>query len=170
MSSLIGMNHVATVTQDLDRLVDFYARVFEAKCIFDEEIPFMPLRSGGGAARHAFIAVGGPTFLHAWQVDGVDPGSFEGEIFERGRVDHFALATKSYGDFERLRQKLIEEGATTGEVNDFGVMLSFSFQDPDGLWSEVTWLKDGPHLDFDPGMIRDPIAQDAPVSVGGGAE
>ncbi len=163
MSGLIGVNHVATVTTNLDGLIDFYDRIFDAKCLFDEPIPFMTRRSSGGSARHAFISLGGPALLHAWQVDGVDPSQFDGEIFERGRVDHFALATKSYADFERLRARLVDEEATSGEVTDFGVMISFSFQDPDGLWAEVSWWKDGPDLaSFDASLVRDPIGEREP--------
>jgi catechol 2,3-dioxygenase-like lactoylglutathione lyase family enzyme len=167
MNGLIGINHVATVSSDLDRLVSFYQQVFGAECLFDEEIPFMPVREAGGSARHVFINLGGPTFLHAWQVQGVNPAEFDGEIFSRGRVDHFALAVETYADFERLRHALIGEGAADGEVNDFGVMLSFSFVDPDGLWVEVSWWKDGPNLNrFDAALVQDPIADKAPARAG----
>ena len=38
-------------------------------------------------------------------------------------------------------------------------MLSFSFTDPDGLWTEVSWWKDGPDLTtLDAGLVKDPIA------------
>ncbi|CAN5169396.1 hypothetical protein BH20ACT13_BH20ACT13_09370 [soil metagenome] len=165
MNGLIGVNHVATVTSDLDGLIEFYDRIFEARCLFYEEVPSMVGKLSGAPARHAFIALGGPTVLHAWQIDGVDTAEFDGEIFERGRVDHFSLATKSYADFERLRVRLVEEGATSGEVNDFGLMTSFTFRDPDGLWAEVSWWKDGPELDgFDATLMRDPIPERAPAS------
>lgn len=161
---LIGTNHIATVSKDLDRLVEFYSRVFDSECLLDVEVPFMPLKKEGGSGRHVFISLGGPTVLHAWQIDGADPDQFDGEIFSRGRVDHFALATSSYADFERFRETLVEEKATTGEVNDFGLMLSFSFQDPDGLWTEVAWWKDGPDLSgLDAKLMRDPIAEQALV-------
>ena len=167
MNGLVGINHVATVSSDLDGLVAFYERVFGADCLYDEEIPFMPARGAGGSARHVFISLGGPTFLHAWQVQGVDPAAFDGDIFSRGRVDHFALAVETYADFERLRRTLIEEGSTDGEVNDFGLMLSFSFTDPDGLWAELSWWKDGPSLSrFDASLMQDPIANKAPAHVG----
>jgi hypothetical protein len=59
------------------------------------------------------------------------------------------------------------ESAADGEVNDFGVMLSFSFVDPDGLWVEVSWWKDGPNLSrFDAALVRDPLADKAPADVG----
>lgn len=161
---LIGVNHVATVSKDVDVLVDFYSRIFGAQCLLDVKVPFMPLKEEGGGGRHVFISLGGPAVLHAWQIDGVDPDEFDGEIFGRGRVDHFALAIDSYAEFERLRRELVAEGATQGDVNDFGLMLSFSFQDPDGLWTEVAWWKDGPDLaGLDSALMRDPIAEKAPA-------
>jgi catechol 2,3-dioxygenase-like lactoylglutathione lyase family enzyme len=162
MGTLTGVNHIATVSKDLDSLIDFYGRVFGAKVLADDEVPQMVLRSKAGRGRHVMIEIGGPGFLHAWQIEGVDPSVLDDDIFERGRVDHFSWAVGSYSDFEHFRQKLIAEGASTGEINDFGVMLSFSFRDPDGLWSEVSWWKDGPDLsDLDMSLMKDPIAEKA---------
>lgn len=155
MSMLIGVNHIATISNDLDRLVDFYERIFDAKKVIDVEVP--PI-----GARHVFITLGGPAILHAWQIEGSDVTRFDGEIFQRGRVDHFALQTDSYDKFEELRRRLTTEGATAGEVNDFGVLLTFSFVDPDGLWAEVGWWKDGMEAaEIDWSKMVDPIAEKA---------
>lgn len=148
---LIGVNHIATMSNDLDRLVDFYERIFGAQKVADLEIPPM-------GARHVFITLGGPTVLHAWQVKDLDVAQLDGEIFNRGRVDHFALQTDAYEKFEELRHRLIREGTTAGEVNDFGVLLTFSFVDPDGLWTEVAWWKDGMEAaEIDMSKLVDPI-------------
>ncbi|MBA3629960.1 MAG: VOC family protein [Actinobacteria bacterium] len=117
--------------------------------------------------RHAFIPIGGPAMLHAWEVEGTKPSDFGSEIFNRGRVDHLALVVDSDDDFEEVRRRLVEEGATEGEVNDFGVALSFSFIDLDGTWTELAWWKDGvdpSNLDVE--AFRDPIA-DKRESAGG---
>jgi catechol 2,3-dioxygenase-like lactoylglutathione lyase family enzyme len=160
MSILIGVNHIATVSSNLDDLIDFYDRIFDAKVLVDIEIPDMVLKGDPTPSRHAFISIGGPSVLHAWQIDGVDPARFDGQIFNRGRVDHFSLQAATYADFEKLRQRLVREGAAAGEVTDFGVMLSFCFKDPDGLWTEVSWWKDGPDLTtLDAGLVKDPIAE-----------
>lgn len=154
MSFLSGVNHVATITEDLDRLADFYGRVFETPKVLEIAIPSL--------GRHAFISLGGPATLHVWEVKGTKPSDFGSEIFHRGRVDHLALEADSYEGFEELRRRLIEEGATKGEVNDFGVSLSFSFVDPDGTWTEVAWWKDGVDpADLDEGAFRDPIVAKA---------
>ena len=149
---LIGVNHVATLTEDLDRLIDFYERIFESKTVLDVEIPKIK-------ARHAFITIGGPSILHAWEVEDVDASRFDGEMFSRGRIDHLALQADSYASFETLRRRLMTEGATEGVVNDFGPMESFSFRDPDGLWCEVCRYKDEPDPSvMDMSLFRDPIA------------
>lgn len=152
MARLTGVNHIATVTADLDRLSDFYERIFDAPKLLEVALP--PI------GRHAFIPIGGPAVLHVFEVDGTKPTDFGDEIFDRGRVDHFALQTETFEDFEELRSRLIHEGATEGIVNDFGVLLTFSFTDPDGTWAEVGWWKDGlGPLDINVNSLRDPIAE-----------
>ena len=82
MSILIGVNHIATLSRNLDDLIDFYDRIFDAKVLVDIEIPDMVLKSDPAPGRHVFIGIGGPSILHAWQIDGVDPARFDGEIFD----------------------------------------------------------------------------------------
>ena len=73
MSILIGVNHIATVSRDLDNLISFYDRIFDAKVLVDIEIPDMVLKSDPAPGLHVFISIGGPSILHAWQIAGVDP-------------------------------------------------------------------------------------------------
>ena len=53
--------------------------------------------------RNAFIPIGGPAKLHAWEVEGTKPSDFGSEIFDR--VDHLALAVDSHDDFSRKRAR-----------------------------------------------------------------
>jgi catechol 2,3-dioxygenase-like lactoylglutathione lyase family enzyme len=48
MSLLAGLNHVAVVTADLDRFVDFYTRVFDMDEVF---------RESGVGLRHAILRI-----------------------------------------------------------------------------------------------------------------
>lgn len=131
-----GMHHLAFLTADLDRLISFYERIFEAEVTLD--------RTDKGL-RHAFIEVGAGTVLHPFELSGVEvPG--RQPIFGRGRLDHFALNATSEESFREVRRRLIDEGAGATEgglVTDMGPMLSFSFHDPDGAWHEVMWVKPG---------------------------
>jgi catechol 2,3-dioxygenase-like lactoylglutathione lyase family enzyme len=133
-----NLHHVAFLTADLDRLIAFYERIFDARVTLDREDGSPPLR-------HAFIEIGPLTVLHPFEVPGVEvPG--RQPMFERGRLDHFALNAASEEAFREIGRRLIAEGANATEgglVTDMGSLLSFSFHDPDGGWHEVIWVKPG---------------------------
>lgn len=133
MKLLDDIHHLAFVTSDMDRLISFYERVFGARVTFDLE---------EGGLRHAFIEVGPHTVLHPFQIPGIEPPG-ELSIFQRGRLDHFALNAASEEAFRELRRRVIAEGAGDGTVTDMGSILTFSFTDPDEGWSEVVWAKPG---------------------------
>jgi catechol 2,3-dioxygenase-like lactoylglutathione lyase family enzyme len=131
-----NLHHMTFLTADMDRLIAFYERIFDARVVLDRE---------DDGLRHAFIEIGPQTVLHPFEVPGVDlPG--RQPIFERGRLDHFALSAASEEAFREIRRRLIAEGANATEgglVTDMGSMLSFSFHDPDDGWHEVMWAKPG---------------------------
>lgn len=133
MSLLDGVHHLAFLTDDLDRLIDFYGRVFDARVTVDLE---------EGGLRHAFIEVGPHTVLHPFQVPGV-PAPPAQRMFRRGRLDHFALNAASEDAFRELRRRVLAEGAGDGVVTDMGSLLTFGFTDPDGGSHEVAWSKPG---------------------------
>jgi catechol 2,3-dioxygenase-like lactoylglutathione lyase family enzyme len=128
---LNDIHHLTFVTADLDRLIGFYERVFDARVRIDLEEEGL---------RHALIEVGPHTFLHPFQVPGVQPPGYQA-MFDRGRLDHFGLNAVSEEAFLELRRRVIFEDAGDGEVTDMGSLLSFSFTDPDGGAHEVIWAK-----------------------------
>jgi len=121
------------ITADMDRLISFYERVFEARVTLDLEEEGL---------RHAFIEVGPYTVLHAFRVPGVEPPGKQ-PFFQRGRLDHFALNAASEEAFRELRRRIVAEGASDSVVTDMGSMLLFSFLDPDEGRHEVVWNKPG---------------------------
>jgi catechol 2,3-dioxygenase-like lactoylglutathione lyase family enzyme len=125
------INHLTFITGDMDRLISFYERVFEAQITLD-------LSEDG--LRHVFIEVGPHTVLHPFQVPGIDPPG-PTPMFHRGRLDHFALNAASEAAFRELRRRLVDEGASNGVVTDMGSLLIFTFKDPDGGAHEVVWMK-----------------------------
>lgn len=145
---LNDLHHMTFLTGDLDRLIGFYERNFGARVTFDRIEEDSPRR------RHALIEIGPHTVLHPFQVDGVQPPA-RAPIFQRGRLDHFALNASSEEAFREIRRRLIAEGAHSTEgglVTDMGSMWSFSFYDPDGGWHEVMWVKPG--APFNAGITR----------------
>lgn len=132
-----GCNHVALVTHDLDRFIDFYRRVFDAEVLLD-------MREG--AIRHALIDVGAGFCLHPFEfAEGNTHATGSDADFDRGHLDHLAINVEDAGAFELLRGRLVDEGATDGAVTDFGVVRTVWFQDPDGMGCEIaTWSTGAP--------------------------
>lgn len=130
-----GVHHVTFLTEDIDRLSDFYARVFGAQKTLD-------LTEEG--VRHVFLEVGAATVLHPFQLlSGPPLPPAPGTMFERGRLDHFALLAPSEEAFRELRRRLEAEGAADGSVRDMKTMWIMGFHDPDGFYVEVIWHKPG---------------------------
>ena len=158
MEGLKGINHVALLTSDMDRLVDFYQELFGARKLMELPIPDLN-------GRHGFIDIGGGAVLHAFEIPGVARQSPAPEMFKRGRLDHFALAAGDASAFEELRRCLVARRCSDGVVTDFGVVRVFNFTDPDGFEAEVAlWLDDR-----DPGEIDMSRATDENLSQRGRA-
>jgi catechol 2,3-dioxygenase-like lactoylglutathione lyase family enzyme len=126
---LDGVNHVAILTQDADRLHAFYRDVFDAAVSADStEAP---------GVRLSFVDIGPATELNVFQVDDNHEAEHQTPMFGRGRIDHLGLQAASTEAFDTIRERLIDVGATDGFVTDFGPILSLFFTDPDGLEGEV---------------------------------
>ena len=126
---LDGVNHVAVLTNDTDRLHSFYREVFEAAVTHDMAI--------GDGMRLSMVDIGPFTELNVFQIDGNQESDRQTPMFGRGRLDHMGLQAKSIEAFDLIRGRLIAYGATDGFVTDFGPVLSLFFTDPDGLEGEV---------------------------------
>jgi catechol 2,3-dioxygenase-like lactoylglutathione lyase family enzyme len=133
MKLLNDIHHIAFITADMDRLISFYERVFEAQVLVDLE---------EDGLRHAFIEVGTNSLLHPFQIPGVEPPG-EQPMFQRGRLDHFAFNAASEAAFRELHRRVVAEGASDGVVTDMGSLLIFTFTDPDQGRHEVVWMKPG---------------------------
>jgi catechol 2,3-dioxygenase-like lactoylglutathione lyase family enzyme len=129
---LSGINHVAVLTQDTDRLHAFYRDVFDAEVFADEKIS-----EGDKEGRLSFVTVGPHTQLNVFELPGNTEAEHQTPMFERGRIDHIGLQAASQTAFDLIRERLITRGSTDGFVTDFGVAISLFFIDPDGLEGEV---------------------------------
>jgi catechol 2,3-dioxygenase-like lactoylglutathione lyase family enzyme len=130
MALTAGPHRLATLTADMDRLIDFYERVFDATVVAD-------MREEG--LRHVFIDLGGGFMLHPFEIPGTEVPQGDLPLFERGRIDHLALRARTAEDFWDLRERIYQAGASDGQVTDLGPLLSAGFNDPDGRWGEVCW-------------------------------
>jgi catechol 2,3-dioxygenase-like lactoylglutathione lyase family enzyme len=125
---LDGINHVAILTKDTDRLAAFYREVFDAEVSHQERIDDGLL---------TLIDVGPQTELNVFELEGNTETDRQVPMFGRGRIDHIGLAAADREAFDEIRRRLIARGASDGFVTDFGRSLSIFFRDPDGLEGEV---------------------------------
>ena len=129
---LRGINHVGIISNDLDRLQEFYKKIFDAEVVRDgAEFP------NGEGPRLSIIKIGEWSELNVFQIDGNSEADRQTPMFGRGRLDHLALQADTIETFEEIRRRLMEAGAAGDFVTDFGSMLSLFFRDPDGLECEV---------------------------------
>jgi catechol 2,3-dioxygenase-like lactoylglutathione lyase family enzyme len=127
----IGFNHVATLTADMDRLVDFYEQAFGAEVTFE-------MARTDDHPRMSILDLGGGSALNVFEVDSRD--GIVGEqrkMGARGAIDHFALMVDSLATLEQVRDRLVEVGADVGEIQRLGSEWSLFFRDIDGMELEV---------------------------------
>lgn len=142
-----GINHVAFITADLDRLIAFYTEVFEAELVRDgAEFP------DGKGPRLAVLMLGDWAEVNVFEIEGNTEHQRQTPMFGRGRIDHFAIQAASLEAFETIRDRLMARGATDDFVTDFGPFLSLFWRDPDGLEGEV--CVENP--DATPGVMNPP--------------
>jgi catechol 2,3-dioxygenase-like lactoylglutathione lyase family enzyme len=125
---LAGINHVAVLTGDTERFLEFYGEVFGAT----HEV----LEAQDGF-RLTVVWIGPTAELNVFELRGNSQHERQVPMFERGRLDHLALEAASLDAFDTIRERLLARGATDGFVTDFGHILSLFFRDPDGLEAEV---------------------------------
>lgn len=127
-AALSGLNHVAIITSDTGRFVEFYRNVFGAAAeqLHDDE-----------GFTFTLVDVGPSAKLNVFEIAGNTEPARQGPMFGRGRLDHLGLQAASIEAFDAIRDRLVACGASDGFVTDFGPALSLFFRDPDGLESEV---------------------------------
>jgi len=125
---LAGINHVAVLTGNTERFLEFYADVFE--------VTHEVLQDRDGF-KLTLVWVGPTAELNVFELADNVEHARQVPMFGRGRLDHLALEAESIEAFDEIRSRLIERGATDGFVTDFGHILSLFFRDPDGLEAEV---------------------------------
>lgn len=125
-----GFNHVATLTPDLDRVVEFYTTVFGAELTFEME-------AADDHPRMAIVEMGGGAALNVFEVPEESIVGDRRQQGGRGSIDHFAIAVEALATLESVKDRLVEAGVDIGEIQELGDMWSLFFRDPDGMELEV---------------------------------
>jgi catechol 2,3-dioxygenase-like lactoylglutathione lyase family enzyme len=125
-----GFNHVATLTSDMDRTVQFYRDAFEAELVFEMD-------AKGDHPRMSILDLGGGAALNVFEVPAGEIVGDRRQQGHRGAIDHYALAVASKDVLEAVKSRLVTAGAEIGEIQRLGSEWSLFFRDPDGMELEV---------------------------------
>ncbi len=130
-----GFNHVATMTANLDRYLEFYRDMFGA------EVTSM-MEAEGDHPRMAIVDMGGNGALNVFEVPADSILGDRTKMGGRGPIDHYALSVESEEKLLEIRDRLVARGASPGDVTQLGpAWMSVFFRDPDGAELEVGYLK-----------------------------
>ncbi len=125
-----GFNHVATLTPNMDRIVQFYKDAFEAEVSFEMD-------ATDDHPRMVILDLGGGAALNVFEVSAAEIIGERRQQGHRGAIDHYALAVESKAALEKVKDRLVNAGAEIGEVQRLGDEWSLFFRDPDGMELEV---------------------------------
>lgn len=128
---ITGINHIATLTSDMDRTVGFYQQVFGGDVVH-EEVP----REGHPWMK--ILGIGGDAYLNIFEVPADSIIGDRRRIGGRGAIDHFGIAADTRESLEDFAVRLAEAGAQeVGEIQRLGNEWSLFFRDPDGMELEI---------------------------------
>jgi len=130
MAITTGFNHVATLTADLDRLTDWYRRVFDAETIFE-------MAAEGDHPRMAIVDLGRGAALNVFEVPAESILGERRALGRRGAIDHFGIAVADRAALDEVKGRLEAVGADIGEIQQLGTEWSLFFRDVDGAELEV---------------------------------
>ncbi len=145
-----GLDHVATITNDGDRLKQFY--VDNIGATVEHDGPEFP-----GGPRMLIINIGPATELNVFEIEDNDEATRQTPMFGRGRIDHLGFQAADLDAFDEIRSRLMDAGATDGVVTEFGRKISLFFRDPDQMECEV--LVANPDVDPDNLKFGTPFAR-----------
>lgn len=152
-----GVNHIALVTNDMDKTVRFYRDILGMKLVGttggEKEYPY----------RHYFLSTAGGPCLAFFEWPEVDMPPAKGSgVPASGLVfDHIAIAVSSEDDLHAIRARLQAANWPVGEICDHFGALSVYFEDPNNISLEMCyWDRD---FDVDPFFLDEnpvPAARD----------
>jgi catechol 2,3-dioxygenase-like lactoylglutathione lyase family enzyme len=129
-----GVNHLALITNDMDRTVRFYHGVLGARLV---------AHLGNEHFRHYFFEVGpeqtvaffeykqAPVQAFAKPAGVPDPRAIQ--------FDHLSLNLADERALEELQLRLKENGSEVTDIVDHGFVRSIYFSDPNGIALEASW-------------------------------
>lgn len=134
----LGLNHVAYLTRDTARTVDFYTRVLGMRLVghaLDDKVG-----STGEAQRflHTFFEMADGSCIAFFELEGLADKADETVV--PAWVRHIALRVDSVEALEQARQRISDAGIDViGPVDHEGIWQSIYFFDHNGVRLELTY-------------------------------
>jgi len=136
-SPFSGINHLAMITDDMDKTVRFYRDVLGCR---------LTATIGTDRFKHYFFEIGRGNTIAFFEWPGVHPGVPEkpAGMPESGRqFDHLSFNVETYEDLLALQKRLRDKGVEVTRVVDHQFIHSVYFDDPNGIALEASvWLMD----------------------------
>lgn len=135
----LGLNHVAYLTRDTARTVEFYTGVLGLELVghaIDDRV------SVGESHRflHTFFALGDGSCIAFFELEGL--GDQPDETIVPPWVRHLALNVDSVEALEQARQRVLDAGLeVVGPVDHEGIWLSIYFFEHNGIRLELTYQR-----------------------------
>src|SRR3954453_21890039 len=101
---LDGINHVAVITDDIDRFTEFYVGVFDA--VVSNQVPV------GDGNTLTMVDIGPKTELNVFSRPKDMAELPRGSMLTHGPIDHMGLQAASKEAFDEIRRRLMKRGAT----------------------------------------------------------
>ena len=136
----IGVNHLALVTNDMDKTVRFYRDVLGMQVVGTAAGEV-----NGTHMRHYFFSMGPGSCIAFFEWPGVElPPRKDSGVPASGRqFDHVSIGVDSEETLEGLRKRLVQAGLPDSGVVDHGMVRSIYVEDPNGISLEFSvWTKD----------------------------
>jgi catechol 2,3-dioxygenase-like lactoylglutathione lyase family enzyme len=129
-----GVNHLALITNDMDKTVRFYHGVLGARLV---------AHLGNRSFRHYFFEVGPEQTVAFFEYKGSPVHAFAkpaGLPDPRAiQFDHLSLNLADERALEELQARLKENGCDVTDIVDHGFVRSIYFTDPNGIALEASW-------------------------------
>ncbi len=145
-----GVNHLALVTNDMEKTVRFYRDVLGMPVVGTVGGDI-----GGKPMRHYFFGIGPRSSIAFFEWQGVElPPRKDSGVPASGRsFDHVSINVDSEETLLALQRRAREHGVPASDVVDHGMVDSIYFEDPNGISLEFSFAKKD--LEREP-SFRDP--------------
>ena len=136
-----GINHLALVTNDMDKTVRFYRDVLGMEVVGSLSSEIEP----GVPMRHYFFSIGqsNTVAFFEWQDVDMPPRKDSGTLKSGIQFDHVSFNMDSERSLLDLQARVRSHGVPATDIVDHGFIHSIYFEDPNGISLEFSaWTKD----------------------------